>query len=221
MDINEKLAAMNARIRREDVNYGVTALPIFLCLDASGSMEGQRIKSVNDGVIGFIRSGSANEDAQDSLMLDIVVFNGDGVREVQPLTNIKKVIFEPLSAAGGTPFGEALKVTLDLMERFLDRKQKSYKPYLVVMSDGAPTDSRKEVDRQIARARRLQEEGQIKVRCVGIGADADQDTLRRITIRGKVDCCGDLDITNFFEWLSSMAVEQSMRSLSDQDEDLF
>ena len=219
MGINEEMAARMQRMSREDVNYGVTPLPIFLCLDASASMSGKRIESLNMGVREFIRSGAQNEDAMDALMLSITVFNGEGVRQIQPLANIRSVQFHDLVPRGGTPFGEAVNAALDLIEEFLEGSTKSYKPYLVVMSDGKPTDSSTEVERTIRRARTLQEKGEIKVRCVMIGADEEVSELARLNIRGRVDRCSDLNITNFFEWLSSMAVEQSTRSLADQDDD--
>ncbi len=116
-------------------------VPVSLCLDCSGSMSGEPIRELNEGVKTFFAEVYEDEIARYSAEISIVTF-GPAQLESPFQTLDEQPNAPQLIADGLTPLGEALKISLDSLE---NRKQEYsangvdyYQPWLVLMTDGEP-----------------------------------------------------------------------------------
>jgi len=116
-----------------------------LLLDTSGSMDGDKIARLNEALRAFKEETAADELARKRVDLAVLTFGG-AVNVAQNFCSIED--FEPttLSAGGGTPLGEAILKAADMIDQ---RKQQYksqgidyYRPWMFMITDGAPTDMR-------------------------------------------------------------------------------
>ena len=99
-----------------------------------------------------------------------------------------------------------LTMALDLLEA----RKRQYKltgvdycqPVLVVMSDGFPNGGRAALEQAAGRIRRQAEDRRLTVVAVGIGPNADMETLAHLSPRRKPLYLGGLQFREFFAWLS-------------------
>lgn len=108
----------NLLVRLEDlVNNPTARVPVCLCLDTSGSMDGDPIDELNGGVRLFYEAIREDETAMYSAEISIVTFGGDA----QCIADFASLEIQPdaplLTANGMTPMGEAVNIGLDLLER--------------------------------------------------------------------------------------------------------
>ena len=202
-----------------DVTNPAPRCPVMLLLDTSGSME-DCIDELRDGLKQFLRETSDDETASMSVELEVVTFGGDG-SIAAPFAPVNVINDNPptLKATGSTPMGEALTLaTQELRERRRLYKNKgisSYKPWVILMTDGAPNDDWEEPARSM---RSLGEQKKLQYIGIGIGERADFDTLRGIlpVHPGPVKLKG-LCFREFFSWLTDSLKSVSASSVADQD----
>lgn len=114
-----------------------------LLLDTSGSMAGEKIKALNEGLKTFREDILADELAAKRVDLAVITFGGS-VKVMHDFLAIED--FEPpeLAADGGTPMGEAiLKAVESVEQRKREYKSKGidyYRPWIFMITDGEPTD---------------------------------------------------------------------------------
>ncbi|WP_062311816.1 vWA domain-containing protein [Demequina rhizosphaerae] len=208
-------------IELDDLVDNPTArVPIILCLDCSTSMRGARIKELNAGVASFYKAISSDEIARYSAEISIVTFG-----PVQKETDFQTVSTQPhapkLTAAGNTPLGEAVELSLDLLERrkqeYKDNGIDYYQPWLVLMTDGAPFGGSAAVlAAQVARVQSLAGAGKLAVFPIGIGDDADMSTLNKFTPGGRPAFkLQGLNFQAFFSWLSASVSRVSQSTPGD------
>ena len=116
------------------------ALPVILLLDGSGSMAGEKIDTLNAAVnemITSFKSGAQNEVA---IQIAIITFSGGGANYAVPLSAVSDIAEVALRANGATPMGAALRMAKDLIEDKETISSKSYRPAVVLVSDGMPND---------------------------------------------------------------------------------
>ena len=124
-----------------------------------------------------------------------------------------------LDANGSTPLGEALKLAdSELKARRRLYKQKgiaSYRPWIVLMTDGCPNDDYESV---ASSMKRMGDDGKLQYIGIGIGEEADFDTLRKILPErpGPVKLKG-LCFKEFFKWLTDSLKSVSASSVAEQD----
>lgn len=177
-------------------------VPIVLCLDTSYSMTGDPIDELQEGVKTFFHSLRDDEIAKHSAEVSVVTFGGT----VEELIEFKPLSEEPtpsLQAAGHTPMGEAVAVALDSLEARKKQYQNTgvdyYQPWLVLMTDGAPTDH---IEETVHRVERLVERRILSVFAIGIGSNADMNVLARLSPNRRPLRLDGLKFREFFEWLS-------------------
>jgi uncharacterized protein YegL len=143
-------------------------LPVILLLDTSASMnivvnpdevvrtgrtgivEGQlveyvsggktRIDVLNEAVRRMLATLTKEASQANEFLVSVVTFGGTATLKQAPVTSSAIQYFD-LSADGDTPLGAAIEVAKSLIE---DREQipsRAYRPLVVLVSDGEPTDS--------------------------------------------------------------------------------
>jgi len=174
--------------------------PCVLLLDTSGSMSGTPIQQLNEGIRTFKQELMSDPLATKRVEVAVVTFG--------PVTidnDFHTVPFfqpQPLTANGDTPMGAAITAGIDLVTK---RKQEYkshgvayYKPWIILITDGAPTDS-------WAAAARMVKEGEDRKAFAffAIGVEgADFATLKQISVREPLKLKG-LMFREFFIWLSA------------------
>ena len=181
-------------------------VPICLCLDTSGSMEGKRCEELRKGVEKFYNSIKADEVAVNSAEVCIVTFGGRPkcITNFRTLSQITEL--PSFEVRGETPLGEAVNLALDKLE---ERKQEYrdsgvdyFQPWLVIMTDGYATGAQSEYDRAVMRISKLVEGRKLTVFPIGIGSGADMEGLNKLSPKRAALKLRGLNFKDFFEWLS-------------------
>ena len=211
------------RLEEDDLVANPTArVPICLCLDTSGSMHGAPIAELNSGVRHFLDAVRADEIAQWSAEVVVVTFGPD-VAKLLDFGPVQKQQVPVLSANGGTPLAGAVQLALDTLDERKREYQGNgvdyYQPWLVLMTDGNPTDPPHEVDTAAARTAELVRGRKLSIFAIGIGGAADMDALRRFSPTRQPLRLQGLKFKEFFEWLSK-SVQVVSRSTPGQDIEL-
>lgn len=165
-------------------------------------MSGSAIAQLNSGLQQFITELKADEMAAYSVDLAVLTA-GDRVEQALPFTTAMNLQgCAPFSASGPTPLGEAVTRGLMMLEqRKAEYRQNGvayYQPWLVVISDGSPTDAWRDAAQ---RARSLADQRKLVSLMVGVN-DADMYTLSQFSSRPPVKLDG-LKFAEFFQWLSA------------------
>jgi len=195
---------MNDLIIREQqlVENPTARVPICLVLDTSYSMGGNPIDELNKGVRMFFDAIKEDEIAQYSAEISIVTFGGS-VTKLLDFDNINNQSVPLLTVDGMTPMGEGVDTALNLLEQ--RKKEYSnagvdyYQPWMVLMTDGAPTDS---IENSVEKTCRLVNSKKLTIFPIGIGNGANMTTLSRFSPKRPALRLKGLNFKEFFEWLS-------------------
>lgn len=176
--------------------------PVVLLLDTSYSMLGEPIQELNRGITAFKEDVVEDSQASLSVELAIVTFGGT-VTLIQDFTSIDNFIPPQLEVNGLTPMGEAIEYGLDLVERrkkiYKDNGILYYRPWVFLITDGAPTDENWQSAAQ--RVREAEAERRQCFFAVGVQG-ADMNTLRQIA-PGEPMLLNGLDFCSMFVWLAA------------------
>lgn len=190
-------------------------LACVLLLDTSGSMEGEPIKSLNEAINNFKEQTSTDDLARKRVDIAIVEFNSHArvVQDFVPLPQMQPV---ELEASGLTAMGEGINLAIDLVK---DRNRfyatmgtPCFKPWIFMITDGAPTD-----DIEEAKARILEEEskgkhGKLKFWSVGVPGYS-KETLTSLSKR--VIESEEAAFKDIFNWLSESMVTISVSKVDE------
>lgn len=204
----------NLLLRREDlVNNPTARVPVCLCLDTSGSMWGDPISELNEGVKLFYEAIREDETALYSAEISVIKFGGTA-SIIEDFANIDRQPIVPiLEAEGITPMGEAVNLALDSLEKrkqeYKDKGVDYYQPWLVLMTDGSPNGSSSELATAIQRTVELVNDGKLTVFPIGIGKDADMKILQKFSPKRKPLRLQGLKFKEFFAWLSKSVSKTS------------
>lgn len=183
-------------------------VPVCLCLDVSGSMQGTPIDELARGVELFFEAVKGDEVARSSVEVAVVTFGPS--RLVLDFGPIDKQTVPSLVAAGDTPMGTAVLLALDALERRKTEYRGAgvdyFQPWLVLMTDGQPSDS---IDAAAARTAGLVGARKLTVFPIGIGSSADLTTLERFSPGRSPLRMQGLRFADFFQWLSKSVARVS------------
>ena len=99
--------------------------PVILLCDTSGSMWGEPINALNEGLAAFQKDVYRDEIA--SLRVEVALVTFGPVRLAQDFVTIDNFTSPRLTADGVTPMGEAIEYALDLLEK----RKETYKTKLI------------------------------------------------------------------------------------------
>lgn len=193
-------------------------LPVYLLLDTSGSMSGEPIEAVKNGVQIMISSLRQNPQAIETAFLSVITFDSTA-QQIIPLTDLASFQMVDIKATGVTALGEALKLVANKIENEVQKtttEQKGdWKPLVFIMTDGIPTD-----DWQSGLNEFKKSKVAFTVACAA-GSGADADILKQITENVvSLDTADSASIGKFFQWVtasigvSSTKVEDSGKEVT-------
>ncbi len=176
-------------------------LPVYLVLDTSGSMTGEPIEAVKNGVQVLVSTLRQDPYALETAYLSVITFDSSA-RQIVPLSELSAFQLPELKASGTTALGEALSV---LAERLANEVQKTtvdqkgdWKPLVFLMTDGMPTD---DIQRGLAALKN--EKIAMLIACAA-GPAADTRVLQQLTDSVvRLDTADSNTIKAFFKWVSA------------------
>jgi uncharacterized protein YegL len=118
-------------------------LPIVLLLDKSGSMSGIKIQTLNVAVKKMLATLLKEESGHTEFLISMITF-GATSELAHPPASAGEFMYRDLTASGGTPLGAAIEVAKSLIEDRERTPGRAFRPLVVLVSDGQPTDSWKD-----------------------------------------------------------------------------
>lgn len=176
-------------------------LPVYLLLDVSGSMTGEPITAVQNGVQTMVSALMGDPQALESAYISVITFS-NSAEQLVPLTELSQFTPPQLTAGGMTSLGEALKFVAQCADREVVKNtleaKGDWKPLVFIMTDGGATD---DVEKGLVEFRK--KKWGIVVAC-GAGSGADTDELSKITEAVvSLDTTDSASIGAFFKWVSA------------------
>lgn len=176
-------------------------LPVYLLIDTSGSMSGEPIEAVKNGIQLLVSTLRQDPQALETAHLSVIGFGSDATVLV-PLTELAAFQPPPISASGTTNMGDALELLAAQIDKEVAKttadKKGDWKPLVFLMTDGHP-DTGWESGLDALKKRKT---GTI-IAC-GAGSDFDPTILKNITeIVVSLATADSASIGAFFKWVSA------------------
>ncbi len=186
-------------------------LPVILLADISGSMSVEgKIDALNHAVRDMLSTFATSDDLRAEIHVAIITFGGEA-RIHTPLQPASAVQWSDMVSDGGTPMGQAMVLAADLVDDKDKIPGRAYRPTVILISDGHPTDSwQTGLDRMTKRGRAQKADRM----ALAIGGDADTEMLRRFVDDEKRQVFVAADarrIKDFFQFVT-MSVTARSRS---------
>jgi uncharacterized protein YegL len=198
----------------ELVSNSSARIPVCLCVDVSGSMDGEPIEELQNGIQAFYDAVKGNDQAKNACEICIVAFS-NGASVIEDYSSVDKKESIHLSAEGGTDMGEGVELALKKLDERKQEYKKNgveyYQPWLVLMSDGDPTD---DVAQAQAKTKQMQMSKKLSVFAIGIGDCCNLETLSGFTTRKALKLKG-YKFEEFFEWLGKSVATVSQSQVGD------
>ena len=186
------------------MNFGEKHIACVLLVDVSGSMSGDAIRELNEGLRVFGEALQSDSKAYGCADVCVVSF-GSTVQQVVPFCPAAEYVPPVLTAGGLTAMNEAIITGLDMIEmrkqEYKDVGVDYWRPWVFLLTDGVPTDNELYQDAQ----QRLQDALNGKKINMGIGSGVDTQTLKKYTKNGSgmVLKASKENFQEAFVWLSS------------------
>ena len=177
-------------------------LPVYLLLDVSGSMYGEPIEAVRNGVQLLVSTLQGEPYALETAYLSVITFGSDA-QQLIPLTEIASFQAPTSIDAGGlTSMGAALKLLSERVNAEVAKTTPTakgdWKPLVFIMTDGEPTDDLS-VGLEAMKHCKLG-----TVVCCAVGQHANADNLKLISDNVLQMAEADAaSIRTFFKWVSA------------------
>ena len=176
-------------------------LPVYLVLDTSGSMYGEPIEAVKNGVQTLISTLRSDPYALETAFISIITFNTNA-QQVTSLTELASFQQPTIDAGGCTALGGALELLAQKIDAEVTKttaeQNGDWKPLVFLMTDGEPTD---DITHGLAEFRK-RKTGMVVACAAGTGANTN--TLKQITENVvSLDTADSATIKAFFKWVSA------------------
>lgn len=174
--------------------------PVVLLLDTSLSMTGAKIDALNDGLNHFHEELASDSLAMKRIELALVTFGP--VTLTQDFVAAADFFPPTLEPSGNTPMGAAVLKAIEILRTRKDAYREGgvdfYRPWVFLITDGAPTDR---VDEARARIVAGEERKEFMFFAVGV-EEADMAALGALSVRAPLMLKG-LAFRDLFAWLSN------------------
>jgi uncharacterized protein YegL len=187
------------------------ALPVIILADTSGSMETDgKIEAMNTALREMIRTFGMQSRMRAEIWLSIITF-GETTKihsELKPAHQYEEI--PSFIASGGTPFGQALNLTQQIIEDKNNFPSGSYYPTIVVITDGMPTDAWEPALESLlasetaSRATRL---------AMGVGPDKDDKVLVKFINNPEIPVISGKDARDIEKFLRCVSMSVTQRSV--------
>lgn len=197
--------------------------PTILLLDISGSMVvGDKISQLNDGIKAFKDEIEQDELARKRVDVSVITF-GNKVEVAHEFSSVEDFNPPELTADGLTPMGDAIKKTLESLEKRKDEYKKEgidyYRPWIFLITDGEPTDMSEGDDKWntvVSEIHNGEKEGRFLFFAVGVDS-ADMNTLRKISPPERTPIkLKENHFKEMFLWLSRSQAKVSASNMGEQ-----
>ena len=191
-------------------------LPVYLVLDVSGSMTGEPIEAVRNGLTMLVNALRGEPQALETAYLSVITFESVA-KQIVPLTDLISFQEPQLKAGGATSLGEALqllskKIDTEVIKGTAEEKG-DWKPLVFIMTDGMPTDNWQKGASEIKKRKAT------IVACAA-GFDADTNILKQITeIVVELKSASKNDIAAFFKWVTASITTGSQKIQTGEEEE--
>lgn len=186
-------------------------LPVIVAVDRSGSMgTNGKIDALNIALMDFINSIKDEDSNKAEIHVALFSFGGDSATCDIPLTSISQIEAPTYYALGRTPMGGVFDMIKDLIEDKVLIPSRSYKPTIVLLTDGIPTDDFLSPMNSLINEGRSAKAFRI---AMAIGDDADHNMLSKFVSSPEYLVLGESarDIRKFFRFVT-ISVTQRMKS---------
>ncbi len=178
-------------------------LPVYLLVDCSGSMAGDPIQAVSQGISLLQNELMAQPAALETVYLSVIRFGGTAERIV-PLTWIGDFLPPTLYAGGETCLGEALRLLNQSIARDLrpptDASKGDWGALVFLLLSSEPTDGW-EAELQTLKTRSIKKVANIIA--LACGSEVNPSTLDQITANVvQIDEVTPDMVGTFFKWIS-------------------
>ena len=186
-------------------------LPVILLADVSGSMASEgKIDALNQSVKEMASTFADEDDLRAEIHLCVITFGGEA-KALIPLQPAAAVEWVDMRAGGHTPLGGAMTIAADLIDNREQIPSRSYRPTIILVSDGMPNDEWEPSLKRLTTEGRAAKADRI---ALAIGSDADEGMLKRFLNdpEKRVYYAEDARrIKEFFQFVT-MSVTQRSRS---------
>ena len=212
------------------VNTSEPHMALLFLVDTSGSMYSAQDKEtgkcvspigeLNAAINRFKGEVCKDDKTKDILDVAIVEFN-DKTKVIQEFTPVEFMKTVELTANGGTNMVPALKLAIDMVNErsrlYRSLGTEPYKPWIVMISDGAPWDDITEISSEIMK---YDENGKLAVWALSV-LGADNAVLHKIAGKRVLNLEG-YDFSGFLDWAhkSMRAISQSVPGEKAQGQEL-
>lgn len=151
-------------------------LPVVLLADVSGSMSTNgKIEALNSSVSEMLATFADEDDLRAEIHTSVITFGGSA-KVHTPLAPASDIEWTEMKANGRTPMGRAMELAAEMIADREAIPSRAYRPTVVLVSDGQPTDDWKTGLSQLCEQGRPSKADRM---ALAIGADADEEMLRR------------------------------------------
>lgn len=160
---------------KEFVVSSARPLPVIVLADVSGSMGADgKIQALNYAVREMIETFLDESDLRAEICVSVITFGGQS-RVHLPLGPACDASWSDLGASGRTPMGAAFDLARQMIEDEEVVPGRAYRPTIVLVSDGQPTDAWHSPLQALLGSERG---GKAFRMALAIGADADLSVLQ-------------------------------------------
>jgi len=188
----------------QPVNYQQKCCCVMV-LDVSGSMSGDPIRQLNEGLQSFYEEIKNDPVSRDRLEVAVVEFS-DKVNTLIDPSLIENFTMPTLSTKGTTALVDGVREGISIVKArkawYKQTGQTYYRPWVILITDGAP-DSGQEIDGLASEVRQAVADKDFVFFAVGVDG-ADMSVLQHISDPSMPPApLNGLKFKEFFDWLSA------------------